>query len=58
VEALSGELAEQLADVDDALAKLDAGTMAPAIVRHDDPRGPPRGDALGPSCIDCASQRR
>jgi RNA polymerase-binding transcription factor DksA len=59
VEALSGKLAKHLADVDDALAKLDAGTYG-ACESCGTTIPEARLEAMPSArlCIDCASQRR
>ena len=50
VEALSGQLSETLQDIEDALAKFDAGTYGECeSCGQPHPRGPPRGDARGPA---------
>jgi RNA polymerase-binding transcription factor DksA len=59
VEVLSGKLAETLAELDDALAKLDAGTYG-ACESCGKPIPEARLEAVPSArlCIDCASQRR
>ena len=49
VDAARGPARETLAEIDDALAKLDAGTYGVVrVVPAADRRGPARGDARGP----------
>jgi RNA polymerase-binding transcription factor DksA len=59
VEAISGTLAETLSDIEDALAKLDAGTYG-ACESCGKPIPEPRLEAMPAArfCIDCASPRR
>ena len=59
VDALSGQLSETLQDIEDALAKFDAGTYGECESCHQ--RIPePRLEAMPAArlCITCASQRR
>jgi len=58
VEALAGSLQETLGDVENALAKFDAGTFG-VCERCDKPIAPARLDAKPAArlCMDCASQR-
>ena len=59
VEALSGQLTETLQDVEDALAKFDAGTYG-QCERCGEPIPDARLEAMPAArlCISCASQRR
>jgi RNA polymerase-binding transcription factor DksA len=59
VEALSGQLTETLQDVEDALAKFDAGTYG-ACESCGEPIPEARLEAMPAArlCISCASQRR
>jgi RNA polymerase-binding transcription factor len=59
VEALSGQLAETLADIEDALAKCDDGTYGECESCHR-PIPEARLEAMPAArlCIACASQRR
>lgn len=59
VEALSGQLAETLQDIEDALAKFDAGTYG-ECERCGQPIPDARLEAMPAArlCISCASQRR
>ncbi len=59
VEALSGQLSETLTDIDDALAKLDAGTYGECESCHQD-ISEVRLEAMPAArlCISCASRRR
>ena len=59
VEALSGQLTETLQDVEDALAKFDAGTYG-ECERCGQPIPEARLEAMPAArlCISCASQRR
>ena len=59
VEALSGQLSETLQDIEDALAKFDAGTYG-ACEACGQPIPEARLEAMPAArlCISCASQRR
>jgi RNA polymerase-binding transcription factor DksA len=59
VEALSGQLSETLQDIEDALAKFDAGTYG-ACESCGQPIPEARLEAMPAArlCISCASQRR
>jgi DnaK suppressor protein len=59
VEALSGQLTETLQDIEDALAKFDAGTYG-RCESCGQPIPEPRLEAMPAArlCISCASQRR
>src|SRR5437773_1341890 len=59
VDALVGSLTETLADIDNALAKLDAGTYG-TCERCGKPVGADRLEAMPAArlCIQCASARR
>ena len=59
VEALSGQLSETLQDIEDALAKFDAGTYGECESCHQRiPEARLEAMAAARLCIDCASQRR
>ena len=59
VEALAGQLDETLQDIEDALAKFDAGTYGDCESCHQrDRRGAARGDARGAPLHHLRSQRR
>jgi RNA polymerase-binding transcription factor DksA len=59
VEALSGQLADTLADIEDALAKLDAGTYGECeLCGRSIPEARLEAMPAARLCIDCASQRR
>src|SRR5438034_9699762 len=59
VEALVGQLVETLAEIEDALAKLDAGTYGACESCHQ-PIAEARLEAMPAArlCINCASKRR
>jgi len=59
VEALVGTLLDTLSDLDDALAKVDAGTYG-RCEQCGGPIGEARQEAMPAArlCIECASQRR
>ena len=59
VDALSGQLNETLQDIEDALAKFDAGTYGECESCHQRiPEARLEAMAAARLCIDCASQRR
>jgi DnaK suppressor protein len=59
VDALSGQLSETLQDIEDALAKFDAGTYGECESCHQRiPEARLEAMAAARLCIDCASQRR
>ncbi len=59
VDALSGQLSETLQDIEDALAKFDAGTYGECESCHQRiPEARLEAMPAARLCIDCASQRR
>ncbi len=59
VDALSGQLNETLQDIEDALAKFDAGTYGECESCHQRiPEARLEAMPAARLCIDCASQRR